>query len=242
MPIRGVTGEAFRVAGITEDITRRKQLEKEVSEISSYEQHRISRELHDGLGQQLTGLAYLAKSLTQRLAASSLPEAESAETIREGVRDALAEVRRVVRGLAPVCLDSLGLKTALEELTKNIGQRFAIRCEFLCPHEVALSDNHVATQLYRIAQEALNNAVKHARASRITIDLKPRGRDLTMQIRDDGCGIPHKSSREGMGLRIMKYRAAMIGALFEIVSAPAKGTIVICTLKQDIALYGESIE
>jgi PAS domain S-box-containing protein len=232
-PVRNAQGEVYRVAGVAEDITERRQLEQQVTEISSHERQRISRELHDSLGQQLTGLGYMAKSLTNHLAESSRGDQEMAQDILDGLQDAVAEVRRIVRGLAPVDVDTFGLKAALQDLANATGKYSDVQCEFVCPQTVEVADNAVATQLFRIAQESINNAVKHSGASRITINLESNHDCLRMQIRDDGRGYNSAESNFGMGLRIMKYRSNLIGATFDIRTS-GHGTTVVCTLKQEI--------
>ncbi len=232
VPVYDENGEVYRIAGMAEDVTERRRLEKQVAEISSHERHRISRELHDSLGQQLTGVGFLTKSLVRRLATRVPTEAERAETILEGIQTAIAEVRGVVRGLAPVELDAYGLRAALRDLARSVAERFAVDCRFNCEADIAVEDNNVATELYRIAQEATNNAVKHARPEHVTIELECTARDLVLRVRDDGCGMAGDGGNNGMGMRIMRYRSKMIGAEFGVFSSPA-GTTITCKLKRD---------
>ncbi len=229
VPIRNEAGEVYRVAGIAEDVTERRYLEKQVTEISSQERQRISHELHDSLGQQLTGLTYLARTTMKKLREKTLPEAEAVGVILQGLQASLIEVGRIVRGLAPVDVDSLGLEAALRELVANIDSHAPLTCHFTCPQPFAVEDNAVATQLFRIAQEAANNAVRHAEAANLTIDLCVTNKILVLQIRDDGRGMDPNADFEGMGLGIMRYRSAVIGALFEIDSTE-KGTTITCSL------------
>lgn len=228
-PVKNEQGQVYRVAGIAEDITQRRELEQQVTDISSHERQRISRELHDSLGQQLTGLGYLAKSLTNRLANTSPSDQEIAAAILDGVQAALSEVRRIVRGLAPVDVDVFGLKAALQELAASVSDYSGLDCQFICPQTIAMDENTVAMQLFRIAQEAANNAVKHSGAARITISLEKNGSNLLLEICDDGAGRADIQKAEGMGLRIMRYRSNMIGAEFNIQST-MEGTKVTCML------------
>ena len=232
-PVRNEQRKAFRVAGVAQDITQRRALEQQVTEISSHERQRISRELHDSLGQQLTGLGFLAKGLADRLENVSSDDMKTAEDILDGIQDAVAEVRRVVIGLAPVDLNKHGLAAALQDLAKRISGHSDIECVFVCPRPIGVSNNNTATQLFRIAQEATNNAVKHSGASCIRISLLAAERKLTLEILDDGTGKDAQTDDAiGMGLRIMRYRSRIIGGSFDILSE-ADGTTVTCTLLRE---------
>jgi signal transduction histidine kinase len=178
-------------------------------------------------------MGYLAKSLVRRLATRVPTEAETAETILEGIQTAIAEVRRVVRGLAPVELDAFGLRAALQDLARSVSERFAVDCRCNCEADIAVEDNNVATELYRIAQEATNNAIKHARPEHVTMELEFTARDLVLRVRDDGCGMNCDGEIDGMGMRIMRYRSKMIGAEFGVLSSD-EGTTVTCKLKRDM--------
>jgi PAS domain S-box-containing protein len=230
VPIRNEAGEVYRVAGIAEDITERRMLEQEVSEVAGHEQQRISRELHDGLGQQLTGLSYLAARLARRLEGT---DAESAILIRDGLKEALAEVRRVVRGLAPVELHEEGLTVALDGLARSVQSRFGIACEFYHATDVYADDHNVATQLFRIVQEAVNNAVRHASPSKVEIRLESSADHIFLSVRDDGRWLPRDVKTEGMGLRIMRYRAGMIGARLDVLAGRHQGTTVTIQLQKE---------
>ena len=221
---------------LNESITQRQILEAEVLRISTHEQQRISQDLHDSVGQQLTGLSYLAGSLAKRLAVHSLPESEDAQMIAEGIQAALAEVRNAIRGLAPVDVDSEGLMVALKRLVASTQERVGVQCEFTCSHLVRVEDNATATQLYRIAQEALHNAVKHAHAQHVAVCLRSVEEDLVLEISDDGTGWNGQSQdNTGMGLHIMHYRARSIGAELRVSSSPHQGTSVTCAVKQELA-------
>ena len=230
-PIRDSDGKPVGVSAIARDITHRKNLEREILESTGREQQRIGRELHDSLGQELTGLSYLARSLSQRLESNESSESESAEKIATGIQHAIGEVRAAIRGLAPVEVDANGLTVALERLVASTSDRCDIDCRLVCDRDVPVEDNTVATHLFRIAQEAINNAVKHAKAQHITLNLESQNGRLTLQGRDDGIGFETDSSGKlGMGLRIMQYRAGLIGATLDVQSASGSGTVITCTL------------
>lgn len=230
--IKWVDGRTVHL-GIATDITESKQseehilrLERQIMEISERERERIGHELHDGLGQQLTGIAFLSKALSQKLNAQALPEAKEASQIVAMINQAVSETRLLARGLQPVEVDANGLMSALEGLASNIEALFHIDCNFRCTAPVLLHDRNTANHLYRIAQEAVNNAVKHGKSKHISIELSaPRGR-IQLIVRDDGAGIDPCTADNGpgMGLQIMRYRANLIGANLEIENGPDKGT------------------
>lgn len=230
-PILNEDGQPYRVAGIAEDISQRRELERQVTAISSHERLRISHDLHDSLGQQLTGIGFLAKRLTNRLTATP-DDQQTAADILSGVQEALAEVRRIVRGLAPVDFEGFGLDSALRELAASIGNCAGLDCIFDCPHPISIENNTVATELFRIAQEATNNAVKHANASEVTITIVADDRSLRLEVRDNGTGDPELKHTGGMGLRIMRHRSQVVGGKFEVDSSK-NGTMVACTVSQE---------
>jgi PAS domain S-box-containing protein len=216
--------------GIIHDLTNRKRLERELLEISDREQRRIGRDLHDGLGQQLAGIGFLSKSLENRLAAKDSPEAADARQIADLVAAAIAQARAMARGLHPVDLKASGLMSALEELAANVEGMFRILCTFRCPQPVLLSDNAVAVHAYRIAQEAVNNALRHGKATHITISLERAGDTIALSVDDNGIGLtPTPGKSTGMGMQIMRYRAALINATLDIgPGSRGSGTTISC--------------
>lgn len=210
------------------DVTENKRLENAVIEISGREQRRIGQDLHDGLGQHLTGIAFLAKVQEQRLTEKSLPEAKDAAKIVDLVNQAIHKTRELARGLVPVLSGPYGLLSALQEWATEVEDIFRIECRFACDDPVSIQDDGVANHLFRIAQEAVHNAIRHGKAKNILIAL--RGTDEgVLTIRDDGLGISlERSTSAGMGLRIMDYRARMIGGSLSIQRAGERGTLVSC--------------
>jgi PAS domain S-box-containing protein len=224
-----VPGKVF--TGIIRDISRRRQLEREVTEIAAAEQRRIGQELHDGVSQELTGLTMMAAALRERLK----DDAPSAEALARRVIDGLGEVQKQVRqvshGLIPVEVDAEGLRAALEDLAERIRHQASIPCVFQCPQPVFVKDSLTATHLFHIVQEATNNALRHGRPSRIEIQLRGRPEALVLMICDDGAGLPaDQNGHSGVGLRLMRYRANLIGGVLHIGPAEKKGTLVTCTL------------
>ncbi len=214
---------------IARNLSERRALEKEVLEASTREQQRISRDLHDRVGQELTGIGYLATSLAQEL--GSRPPGAAATKIAQGIQRVVGEVRSAIRGLTPVAIEDNGLMTALEELASRTREHFDIPCRFVCNRVVSIDDNRIATHLYFIAQEAVHNAVKHARAKEIVVALRGAANHVSLEISDDGVGIaPQVELGQRMGLHIMRYRASEIGAALALGSVDGAGTRVTCTL------------
>jgi two-component system CheB/CheR fusion protein len=224
-------GEGLRRVVIAhEDVTRRKELEREVVEIASLEQRRIGQDLHDSVGQELTALSIQAGDLMEMLTTDPVGGAKLAERMIQGLRRSQQELRAVLRGLLPVALDEEGLMASLTDLVDRIQHMGKVNCEFVCRQPVFVEDNLVATQLYLIANEAVHNAVKHADAEHIRVTLESRD-VLALSVEDDGKGMPAQliAGRDGLGLRIMENRAAIIGAILTIHHVEPKGTRVSCT-------------
>lgn len=221
---------------ILRDITEERRLESEILEITDHEQQRIGHDLHDGLGQQLTGLEMKTYGLMEDLAAENLNARrhkleEQARELNEALRDCITFTRSISRGLAPVILRTEGLAGALGQMVRGVRTRGRMECRFICREVVRLDDPQVATHLYRIAQEALNNAVKHAKPSRILVRLSQSQGLLRLQVQDNGRGMPRKrGSGAGIGLEVMRHRAHVIGASLSIQSRPGEGVTVRCTL------------
>ena len=215
------------VTGI--DITERKHLEKAILEISGREQRRIGQDLHDGLGQHLTGIAFMSKVLEQKLSDKSLSEAAEAEKIVGLVNQAINKTRELSRGLLPVMADEQGLMSALKQRAAEVEDLFHIKCTFHCDEPVLIYDVNSATHLYHIAQEAVNNAIKHGCAKQIAICLSARDGEGALVVQNDGLELPAPpESPSGMGLRIMGYRANMIGGSTEIGRGADGRTAVTC--------------
>jgi PAS domain S-box-containing protein len=233
-PLRGPGGEVVGASSIARDVTEHRALQREVLEIAGREQRRIGQDLHDGIGQELTGLAMLAQRLAGELAAKALPGAAAADKIVDGLEQALRHVRALSKGLVPVEVDSEGLMVALAELADRTGELNGVACTFRCAEPVRVQDNATATHLYRMTQEALTNALKHGRARHIAIRLEQRDGRTTLEVEDDGVGIAAAGGEAtGSGLRIMRYRAALIGAKLTVGPASPHGTCVTCTLPHD---------
>jgi len=217
--------------GILRDITQRKELEREVVEIASLEQRRIGQDLHDSVGQELTALNILAGDLAETLGTNPSSASKFVERLVQGLQRSQRALRSVMRGLLPVAVDSEGLMAALSDLADVTQHDGKATCKFACPKPVAVADNLTATHLYLIAQEAVHNAVKHARARNIRILLES-DQLLSLSVQDDGIGMPPEATENhgGLGMRIMRNRAAIIGATLTIQPAEPTGTLVTCAL------------
>jgi PAS domain S-box-containing protein len=216
--------------GMVRDITRRKLLEREVVEVASLEQRRIGQDLHDTIGQELTALNLLAGNLTKLLPTDAAKASKVAAEIAGGLQRVQQELRAVQRGLLPVAVDSQGLMAALADLAERTCHERKVTCTFHCPIPVSLGDNLTATHLYLIAQEAVHNALKHSQAGQINIQLT-WDTELVLSVQDDGIGMSAAlAGNQGLGLRIMRNRAGVIGAKLTIETAEPNGTVVTCVL------------
>ncbi len=213
------------------DISRRKQLERELLELSEHERRGFAQELHDGLGQQLGGIAYLSNVLREKLTERNAAEAGEATRIFGLVRDAIEQTRRISRGLSPIRAEPDGLMFALRELASQTTELFRVRCDFNCVQPVLIGDVSLAAHLYRIAQEAVNNALKHAKPRRLQVHLRQMRDKITLAVMDDGKGIGKISpQRQGLGLHIMKYRAGLVRGILTVRPRRGRGTEVICSV------------
>jgi len=232
-----------------------RMLEQKVLDVSDDERRRIGQDLHDGLGQHLTGVAFLSKALQQRLASKQLPEANDATKNATLVTQSIGQTRALAKGLAPVGLEDGGLDSALKQLSAATSAVFGVECNCRCDEDLELPDLAVSTHLYRIAQEAVNNAVRHGKATRVDVLVERTGRSLYLTVEDNGRGINSLSrdavlsaassngsgsnngsgsengsgAGEGMGLQIMNFRARMIGGSLQVQQRGADGgTLVTC--------------
>jgi two-component system CheB/CheR fusion protein len=209
-------------------------LEQEILAISEREQRRLGQDLHDDLCQQLAGIEFLSQRLASDLAPESPAGAAQAKEIAQMVQRAMTQTRELARGLSPVRLEAEGLAEALRELAAGTRKVFGCDCRFRCDPPVHVSDHNIAIHLYRIAQEAVNNALKHARARRIEVSLTANGRSVRLAVNDDGVGIPRRRPHpKGIGLRIMRYRAEVIGGALLVQRNPQGGTSVVCTVGKE---------
>jgi signal transduction histidine kinase len=206
------------------------RLEREIIGISEREQERIGQDLHDGICQYLAALSCSAASLKSDLEGHALfPEARVADELAGFLRDAVAQTRNLARGLVPVQMDEDGLASALEELTASSARLLGIRCAYESAGTPLVRDNVAAMHLYRIAQEAINNATKHGKATEILVSFLEDGEATTLRIADNGTGISKTATgSDGMGLGLMYYRARLVGGELRIEEPEDGGTVVSC--------------
>ncbi|MDE2181920.1 MAG: sensor histidine kinase [Alphaproteobacteria bacterium] len=221
-----------RAVALTKEIAERERLERELTEVSERERRRIGQDLHDGLCQHLTGTALVGQVLNHKLALRALPEAAESQKIVDLIEKGINLARGVAKGLYPVESQPDGLMQALDEFAATASDRYGMPCLFECDSPVLVDNPSTATQLYRIAQEAVNNAARHARASRIVIRLESVAQGLMLAILDDGSGIPLPPAGGGMGLKIMADRAQVIGGKLTIQHRQNGGTEVFCILSR----------
>lgn len=217
--------EAYKT--LETEMAERAKVQRDILQISEREQKRIGQDLHDGLAQQLSGLSFLSKTLHQKLLTKFLPEAKDAAQILEYLKKSIEDTRRISRGFYPVELEKLGLFPALEGLAMDMEKMFDVPCRYQFDSSIHIADERVSAHIYRVTQEAVSNAIKHGKPRRVDLFMKRMNGHVVLVIEDDGVGIGNGSSKEGMGLRIMSYRAKMMSASFRIEAKSEGGTKVI---------------
>jgi PAS domain S-box-containing protein len=215
---------------ILHDLTRRKELEREVLEIASLEQQSIGQELHDGVGQELTGLSMMADALLKNLGQQSSDQIVLAAKVAAGLERIHQQVRDLSRGLIPVSIDPEGLGAALEDLAARTNEQTGIACTWVGSTSIRMEDSVTASHLFRIAQEAIANALRHGDAQHVTISLaEQHDGQLALTIRDDGAGIDDLlDNTKGLGIHLMRNRASLIGGQLTIERGHDGGTVVTC--------------
>jgi len=220
-----------RTAALKREMAERERLDQEIAEVADRERRRLGQNLHDSLGQHLTGTALAAQVLREKLAERSAREVAEADKVVSYLEEGIDLTRNLARGFFSPELEADGLSVALYGLAANITERFRVPCTFNGDDAVRVGDSTTATQLYHIAQEAVMNAVKHAGATKIDIDLTRSGQRLTLAVLDDGRGFPNKlPDPPGLGLRLMAHGASLIGGKFAISRERNGGTLVTCKL------------
>ena len=233
---RGAGNGGRAVFGFVRDITELRAIQREIIEISDKEKQRLGQELHENLCQYLVGISLLGNVLHEDLVKMKLKQAEDARQITALVKDAISEVRSLVKGLSPIPHEHQGeLVTALGELAEHARAVGKIRCSLRVPRSANDIDPVIAMHLYRIAQEAVHNAIKHSGAKRLEIVLSQRRDALVLTVKDDGVGLDSASAKSvsggtGYGLYLMNYRSRAIGGTLAIRLPSRGGTTVVCTV------------
>lgn len=227
------------VAELKAEIAERRRLEREILKISDHEQSRIGRDLHDGACQGLAGIAVLAEVVTRDLDRENPQAAAKVLKISKLARQSLDEIRHLAAGLLSVKIDQHGLDWALRDLAVETSARNSVRCVFTARGPIPIADSNAAVQLFRIAQEAVSNALRHGRAQNVTIELAESNGTVSLVIRDDGVGLPRRRKKDGLGLHSMQYRAKVLGGSLEVRPGAKAGTAVVCSFPVKEFLHGK---
>lgn len=229
-------GQLGLFTGIIRDISDRRNLQRDILSIADDEQHRIGQDLHDSVQQELAGVGMLTQTLLNHLTRDSStipvgvaePLINLARKILAGLTRAHQEIRDISKGLVSTRLDSTGFMDSLHELAARTDNLNNVHCAFKCEDPIIISDSSTATHLYRIAQEAVTNALKHAAPEHILIELGSEDDHLVLRVADDGCGFDPEKTKTQMGLRTMQYRAGLIGGKLSIDPVENGGTLLTC--------------
>ena len=237
IPINGIQ----ILAGIIRDLSKRRELEHRLIEIGNEERRRIGRDLHDGLGQMLTGIRMLAESLARKLHANAVPGAEEVKEIAEMINEADGIARSIARDMVQVEIEKKGLEVAVDELCRKIEKMTGVSCKLTIEKDFEIEDQTRALHLYRIIQEAINNAVKHGKATSIDIQIFEHDHHISIEIQDDGVGFSDQpSDQEGKGIQIMEYRARMMGGNLDLLRTESNRTMVRCLIPHSLEQFLET--
>ncbi len=218
---------------VVNDISERRRLEQEILRISEEERRNLGQDLHDGLGQMLTGIQLISKNLALKLESKGIPGSDEVQEISDLIKEADEYAKALAHGLVHVDFREEGLDTALKQLSRQVEKLFDINCSVNNEESISLHNNMQGMHLYRIAQESISNAVKHGKASNITLDLKTENGSLKLSVKDDGIGFSKsqkKQKKTGMGINIMRYRANILSGRIEIFETDNQETKVVCTI------------
>jgi signal transduction histidine kinase len=215
------------------EVENRLEAERAILDISAREQRRLGQDLHDGLAQTLAGTRLIIENLAEK-SREGVVEADALSSIDARLSEALMQANDVSRGLYPVELENNGLMAALEEMAVAVSKRYGIDCRFRTWDRIDFKDTAAATHLYRIAQEAVVNAIKGGKARRVNVRLAASGPSIVLRVTDNGIGLKNAPPRNGMGLKIMQYRARMIDAKLRFRSGPRGGTTVSCSVSAPV--------
>jgi signal transduction histidine kinase len=227
-------GDRRLFTGLIRDISERRELEQAVANAGEKERTRIARELHDGLGQQIGGLLFLMNGLHRDLQSANVPQAETVGQLCAELGTALTQARRLAHDLYAVSPTPEGLVEALENLAERVNSDRRVECGFAGEKNVRVLNPAAASHLYRIAQEATHNALKHSQATRIDLELRCVSAGLELRVRDNGVGFPANQATHGLGLRTMEQRARLVGGRLKIHPHPAGGVEVLCAVPKTV--------
>lgn len=212
------------------EIAERRKLQKEIMEISEKERQRIGRDLHDQILQQIGGIIFMSQALHSRLLQDDSPRSGEVAEIIQHLNLSLKHARDLSRGLYPIITKS-GLKPALEDLANSLRELYGVLIHLDYDDRIAHIQDTAAIHIFRIIQEASHNSIRHGHADNLYVSLKKKRNEIHLTVSDDGKGFPQKPNMKGMGLNIMRYRASMIGASFQLHSDKSTGTTIVCKVK-----------
>ncbi len=210
------------------DLTKEKKLEKEVVLTSTKEQQKIGRDIHDGILQELTGISYLTHSILLKKQKNISYNTNEINTIIDMLNDLRNKTRIISKGLSPFTIGKLGFHSALQELSSSVQKMYSIACKYYPDYDLHVGDEEAELHLYQIAHEAAMNAAKHSHAKSIQIHLWQDENDIVLTVKDNGTGISNHEEHDGLGIHIMKLRASIILAEFNLHSSDGGGTVVEC--------------
>lgn len=218
-----------RTAALAREVDAREQLQQELIELSERERRTIGNDLHDGLGQHLTAMAYAAQILSQKLATQQHPAAKAAQEIVQLAEDGILQSRQLARGLLLTAIEPGSLNRELQELAANVQRQSGVRCYYESHQAPLVDDSTTASHIFRIAQEAVRNSIRHAHPTALNLSLTSDSQSLVLAVSDNGPGLPATpGSKAGVGLRVMAHRAKLIGGEFTLESTPGQGTRIRC--------------
>ena len=222
--------------GVVNDISERRRLEKEILYISEEERRNLGQDLHDGLGQMLTGISLISQNLARRLKLEGIPAAEEVDEISNLIKEADEYAKALAHGLVHVNFEEEGLQAALTQLSIQAKKFFNVECIFINECDNIIYNNMQSMHLYRIAQEAISNAVKHGKANNIEVKISNSNGRIRLSVTDDGIGFAKTNTekkKKGMGIHIMKYRASMLSGHLEIKESDGNSTSIVCSIPQN---------
>lgn len=228
---------SVRTAALAEETKVREKLQQELMETSERERRTIGNDLHDGLGQHLTAMAYAAQILSQRLDNQNNSFAKEAHEIVRLAEEGILQSRQLARGLLLTVIEPANLSLELAELAASVQQQSGVRCYYDRQEVPLVGDSTTASHIFRIAQEAVRNSIRHANPSAVNLSLTRDDKSLVLTVSDNGSGLSTtNTSKNSVGLRVMAQRAKMIGGEFAIQSTPSRGTIIHCRVPLPAAI------
>jgi len=233
VPYYSANGEPAGIIEDITDITEIKKLQDRIIQIIENERQRIGQDLHDGLGQSLTAVSFIIEAIRQKITENKIDLNEKIDCINDIIQNSIVQIRNTSKMLSPVKVGISGFIASLEEMSDSIQNIFNVNCKLKITGNIDILDIPVATNLFYIAKEAVNNSIRHGKAENIEIILTDMENTLTMSICDDGIGMNISPNNDGMGLKIMKYRSALIGAVLHTVTSPNGGTIIKTTINKN---------